>query len=75
MIKKLTEEQRKVWSHLNGEKYIPPHIRELYKHRKKLRSMPWVGKPWPEALKILTKKPTYSSKNKPPYNPKSGKFA
>ena len=61
MIKKLTEEQRKVWSHLNGEKYIPPHIRELYKHRKKLRSMPWVGKPWPEALKILTKKQLHYS--------------
>ena len=75
MSRKLTEEQRKVWSHLNGERYIPPDIREQYKWIKKLRSKSWVGKPWSEAVKILTKNPTYSSKNKPPYNPKSGKFA
>ena len=61
MGKKLTEEQRKVWSHLNGERYIPPDIREQYKWIKKLRS------------KSALQKPAHSYTNIS--KPNSGKFA
>ncbi len=65
MAKKLTEEQRKVWSHLNGKRYIPPDIREQYKWIKKLRS-----KSWKRALK----RPAHSHTNIISNRPKSGKF-